>query len=285
MKAGLLIPTRNAGTVFAELLEQINTQSYPLSRKVIIDTSSEDQTVAIARAHGFEVMRIAKDEFNHGGTRQQAYDEIRKDLDIVLCLTQDVILYDKDSIRQLVDAFHDASVGAAYGRQIPKKGADIEERLQRSFNYPGKSRLKSLSDRDALGIKAPFLSDTFSAYRCTALDCVGGFPDDVPANEDMYVGAKLLLQGYKIAYVAEAAVYHSHQYSCRAMFERYYQTGRFQRQQYWIVDTFGKSEGAGMRLLLYQLRVIARECPSALPVYFMHMCIKYMAYRLGWLKG
>ena len=66
-----------------------------------------------------------------------------------------------------------------------------------------------MADREALGIKTAFLSDSFAAYRCDALADVGGFPD-VPACEDMYVGAKLLQAGYTIVYAAEAQVYHSH---------------------------------------------------------------------------
>jgi len=51
------------------------------------------------------------------------------------------------------------------------------------------------------GIKTAFLSNSFSAYRKKALQEIGWFKDNLILGEDTYAGAKLLLKGYKIAYV------------------------------------------------------------------------------------
>ena len=74
MKIGLVIPTYNAGEKFISLLESIEQQSYQIERKVVIDSNSTDETVCLAKRYDYEVIRIAKKEFNHGRTRQLAVE-------------------------------------------------------------------------------------------------------------------------------------------------------------------------------------------------------------------
>jgi rhamnosyltransferase len=49
---------------------------------------------------------------------------------------------------------------------------------------------------------------------------VGGFPAHTIMNEDTYVAGKMLTRGWKISYVAEAAVHHSHDYRFSEEFRR-----------------------------------------------------------------
>ena len=106
MKIGLVIPTYNAGEKFISLLESIEQQSYEIERKVVIDSNSTDETVCLAKRYDYEVIRIAKKEFNHGRTRQLAVEYL-SDMDIVIFITQDVIFADACGIERLVAAFTD----------------------------------------------------------------------------------------------------------------------------------------------------------------------------------
>lgn len=281
-RVGIVIPTWNAGRQFHRLMEQLDTQSCPLARRLVIDSSSVDGTQELSRAHGFEVLAISRDEFNHGKTRQQAFAYLQDEVDIIIYLTQDVLLTDADSLQYLVTALEqDPQAGAVYGRQLPHSGASAGARLQRAFNYPEHSVKKTFADRARMGIKTAFLSDSFAAYRCAALDAVGGFPE-VAACEDMYVGAKMLMAGYTLLYEAEARVYHSHEYSWRENFHRYYVTGVFHKQQSWIRQVFGGSEGEGLRLLRYQLREARRLGGWLTAVGLLwDNGIRYAAYCLG----
>lgn len=285
-RIGIVIPTLDAGEQFPKLLEQLMRQSCQVERCLVVDSSSEDGTREAAVAHGCEVLSIDRREFNHGRTRQQAFIYLQDSVDILVYITQDILFASDDSLERLVQALENqADAGAAYGRQLPHSGASLEARLQREFNYPPQRRVKSMADCEVLGIKTAFLSDSFAAYRCDALVAVGGFPD-VPACEDMYVGAKLLQAGYTLVYAAEAQVYHSHEYGLWENFHRYYLTGAFQRQQAWIGRLFGKSEGEGIRLLRYQFFTAWREqgCWVACQI-LRDICVRYMAYRLGKLFG
>jgi len=281
-RIGIVIPTLDAGAQFPKLLEQLMRQSCQVERCLVVDSSSEDGTREAALSHGCEVLSIARREFNHGRTRQQAFVYLQDSVDILVYITQDILFAADDSLERLVKALENqADAGAAYGRQLPYPGASQEARLQREFNYPPQRRVKSMADREALGIKTAFLSDSFAAYRCDALADVGGFPD-VPACEDMYVGAKLLQAGYTIVYAAEAQVYHSHEYGLQENFHRYYVTGVFHKQQSWIRQVFGGSEGEGLRLLRYQLREARRLGGWLTAVGLLwDNGIRYAAYCLG----
>ncbi len=69
-KVGLIVPTLNAGSLWESWLKAFEQQTRKPDCLLVIDSSSSDDTVALARAHGFDVQVIPKSEFNHGGTRQ-----------------------------------------------------------------------------------------------------------------------------------------------------------------------------------------------------------------------
>ena len=287
-KVAIVIPTCNAGREFANLLAEIARQSLPIACKLVIDSSSTDGTADVARRHGWQVRSISMAEFSHGGTRQMAVELLPHDIEIVVFLTQDVRLPDRYSLEKLVGAFADnqdndqeAHVAAAYGRQVPHEGASIYAAVDREFNYPAVSRIKSMADSRELGIKTTFLSDSFAAYRVQDLVAIGGFPK-INICEDMYVAGKLLLAGKHIAYVAEAEARHSHEPKLEDMWHRYREMGRFQRQNPWIKESFGSAGGEGMKLLRYQVgRIYKEKCIAGVLKLLAFDIVKFAAYKLG----
>ena len=126
--------------------------------------------------------------------------------EIVVYLTQDAVLATRVSLDLLLSAFSDEHVAAAYGRQLPRPGAGPIEAHARLFNYPAQSEVRDYESRHKLGIKAAFLSNSYSAYRTRALREVGGFPSDAIMAEDAIVAGKMLLAGWKTAYIAGAGL-------------------------------------------------------------------------------
>ena len=283
-KVAIVIPTCNAGREFVRLLAEIAQQSLSIAYKLVIDSSSTDGTVEAARKYGWQVRCIPRAEFSHGGTRQMAVELLPKDIEIVVFLTQDVRLPDRYSLEKLLGAFADdreAQVAAAYGRQVPHEGASIYAAVDREFNYPAVSRIKSMADSRELGIKTTFLSDSFAAYRVQDLRKAGGFPK-INICEDMYVAGKLLLAGKRIAYVAEAAARHSHEPKLKDMWHRYRDMGRFQKDNPWIRESFGSAGGEGMKLLRYQVGRIYKEKGIAGVLKLLAFdIVKFAAYKLG----
>lgn len=283
-KVAIVIPTCNAGREFVRLLAEIAQQSLPIAYKLVIDSSSTDGTVDAAREYGWQVRCIPRAEFSHGGTRQMAVELLPKDIEIVVFLTQDVRLPDRYSLEKLLGAFVDdreAQVAAAYGRQLPHEGASIYAAVDREFNYPAVSRIKSMADSRELGIKTAFLSDSFAAYRVQDLLKIGGFPH-INICEDMYVAGKLLLAGKRIAYVAEATARHSHEPKLKDMWCRYREMGRFQKENPWIGESFGSAGGEGRKLVRYQLkRIGAEKGILGIVKVIVYDAIKFLAYKLS----
>ena len=280
-KVAIVIPTCNAGREFASLLTEIAQQSLPIAGKLVIDSSSTDGTADVAGKHGWQVRSIPRAEFSHGGTRQMAVELLPEDIEIVVFLTQDVRLPDRHSLEKLVGSFEDLQVAAAYGRQLPHEGASIYAAVDREFNYPAVSRIKSMADSKELGIKTAFLSDSFAAYRVQDLRKAGGFPK-INICEDMYVAGKMLLAGKHIAYVAEAEARHSHEPKLKDMWNRYRAMGRFQQQNPWIRASLGSAGGEGMKLLRYQIgRVHGEKGISGVLKILALDIVKFAAYKLG----
>ena len=181
----------------------------------------------------------------------------------------------------LLSPFEDAGVGAVYGRQLPRKGAGPIETHARIFNYPSVSEVRTKENSRQLGFKAIFFSNSFGAYRREALEAVGGFPVDANFGEDTIVAGRLLLAGWKIAYAADAEVYHSHAHSLGEEYRRYVQIGDLHAHHHWMIREFGKTSGEGMRFVVSELAYLAHAAPYLMPGALLRTAGKFLGYRRG----
>jgi len=276
------IPTLNAGATWSEALEALDQQTLP-HVTLVIDSGSLDGTVERAQQSGARVISIDGSTFDHGATRQLAV-ELAAQSEFLVFMTQDAVLATPDALAKLIARFKDARVGAAYGRQLPRYGAHPIEAHARLFNYPAQSRLTSEKDIATLGMKAAFLSNSFAAYRRSALMEAGGFPAHTLVSEDMLVGARMLLNGWKLAYVAESCAYHSHNYTPAQEFRRYFDIGALHVRESWLLETLGSPEGEGRRFVQSELRYLLRNAPGRIPSALLRTLTKYLGYRLGRLE-
>jgi rhamnosyltransferase len=191
------------------------------------------------------------------------------------------VLADSYALDRLLSAFDDGRVGAAYGRQLPRPGAGPIEAHARIFNYPERDEIRNIESRHTLGIKATFMSNSFSAYKVDALCSVGGFPSDVIMAEDAVVAARLLLAGWKTAYVANARVYHSHSFTIAQEFRRYFDTGVYHSRESWLRKRFGMPGGEGKRFVISELRFLFPRYFYLIPLALIRTLSKGVGYQLG----
>ncbi|QDH81112.1 glycosyltransferase family 2 protein [Echinicola soli] len=281
MKTNLFIPTLNAGKKWHEALEQLTSQALPLHRKVIIDSGSTDGTLDDPLLKDFDVISIDKKDFDHGGTRQMAVEKF-PDAEIFIFLTQDAIPAGPYALSVLVAALeNNPKLGMAYGRQLPHHGATTLESHARLFNYPKKSEVRSLEDRHRYGIKTISCSNSFAAYRKTAFFDAGGFPRGLILGEDAYIAGKMLLKGWEMAYIANAQVHHSHDYTVSEEFKRYFDIGVFHADSAWIFDHFGRAEGRGLEYLQSEIAHVLKHDPKVLPKSIGSLFAKWSGYKIG----
>jgi rhamnosyltransferase len=282
--AALILPVFNGGKVFAACIEAVNMQSYHFDRKIVMDSGSNDESRVIAVENGFEVYNVPKSAFNHGGTRARAVEMVEDEL--ILFLTQDAILDDHDAAFNLLSAFNDPEIGAAGGRQIPHLDANALARHARLSSYGSQNYFTSLKSDFPVGIRKCNLSNSFAAYRRTALAAVGSFPDDVILGEDMYVAARMLQAGWKVAYVADARARHSHNYSVDDEFRRYFDIGVFHNQQSWILDNFGRPESEGAKTAISQIQYLIKAGEwGVVPLSVAMSGAKLVGYKLGLINS
>ena len=301
---GVIVPTYNPGReAWAKWVQALQLQNCKPMQVVVVDSGSTDGSLELSEQAGFTVLHTKAQDFNHGATRQWALNQgflnpqpnpangatpsatpiPSSPPDFIVFLTQDAILANLNALEELLQAFQDSQVAAAYGRQLPNPEASWLETHTRSFNYPDASKTVQLQDKASLGIKACFLSNSFAAYRLQALMDQGGFPAHLPLGEDTFTAAKLLLSGQSLRYQATAEVYHSHNYNGLQDFQRMFDTGVFHAQNPWLLQNFGKAEGEGAKLVRSQWQSLQQQPHFMLGLlqWLSTNTLKLLGYKLG----
>jgi len=283
-RVSIILPTLNASALWDEWVNGMRIQTFAPDSVLVVDSSSDDGTADKARAEGYRVHRIDRKDFNHGGTRQMAID-LLGDTDIAIFLTQDAKLAHKDSIRNIVSSFESDRVGAAYGRQLPRKVAGPFEIHARIFNYPADSKMQTAADIQRMGLKAAFISNSFAAYRIGALKEVGGFPNDVIVSEDMHVAARMIVSGWAVHYNSDAVVEHSHGYTPLQEFKRYFDVGVFHARDAWLLKKYGSPSGEGLRFVASEWKYLGLKRFYLYPVSIIRIAMKLLGYRMGLIES
>lgn len=226
-----------------------------------------------------QVVSIAQEEFDHGGTRDMAMHLCKSQY--VLMMTQDAMPKNGKLIETLRNA-QGEKISVVFARQEPAKDCRIIERYTRTFNYPAESH--SAMEKAAQtnnGIKSIFCSDVCAMYDRIAYEEVGGFPGKVIFNEDEIFAAKSLKAGYDIRYEAQAVVIHSHNYSGVRYFKRYFDLGVSQADFSYIFNEY-HAEDEGIRLVKQTFRyLMKRKSYFDIPVLFYHSGMKLIGMKLG----
>lgn len=280
LSISVIIPTLNGARWLERIFARLREQSRKPAEILVIDSGSGDETLTIARASGAKILTIMAADFDHGGTRSLAAREAQGQ--VLVFLTQDAVPADSRSLEKLVAPLVDDRVVASYGRQLPHADATATARHLRLFNYPEESSLRCWEDRGRYGFKTAFISNSFAAYRKDKLAEVGFFPEGLLFGEDTFTLAKLLRRGYCVAYAADARVHHSHNYSLRQEFQRYFDIGVAHIRHRELIASFGTPSAAGRQYVRSELSYLWRQGYFfLLPVSLLRSGVKYVAYQLG----
>ncbi len=281
MTVSVVIPTYNAEAYISPLLTQLEKQTVQPCEILIIDSSSEDGTLAAMKEHhNIRTITIQRSAYNHGGTRDLGVKQTNGDL--ILFMTQDAVPADNDLIKKLISLFPNHSeIAVAYARQIPRKDSSPREKLIRAYNYPEHSAVHSENDIPRLGIKTFFCSNVCAVYRRDLYERLGGFEKDLLSNEDMMYAAKAIRNGYQVAYAAEACVIHSHDLTCLEQYERNRIQGyEITRHRDLLGETSSSKEGLHM-LKTVSFQLIQQGRILSLFGLFADCVSRYMGSRTG----
>ena len=280
MEVDVLIPVYRPDGKLTELLKRLKMQNYPIHRIILMNTEEKHFPAELTGVWDrVEVYHLAKEEFDHGGTRDRGVRMSTADL--VVCMTQDAMPADETLIEELVKPFDDPEVWAAYARQLPNEDCREVEKYTRSFNYPEQSMVKTKEDLDRLGIKTFFCSNVCAAWRREKYLELGGFVKHTIFNEDMILAGTMIKQGGKIAYCAKAKVIHSHNYSAFQQFHRNFDLAVSQTM---YPEVFGgiRSESEGIKLVKKSLSYCIKIGKPWLMIQVVTQSAgKFLGYKMG----
>ena len=219
----VLIPVKNGGADLARCLQAIAAQEVDDEVEVVVvDSGSTDGSSERARELGATVYEIPAAEFVHGATRNLAARRSRGN--VLVFTTQDAVPADAHWLARLTGALAAVGVAGAYGRQLPHESATPPERFFLDFMYGGEPRTQRIAGIDELTFEQTLFSNVNSAIPRAVWEA-NPFRDDVTMSEDQEWSRRMLLAGHTIVYEPGAAVRHSHAYSLRAAFRRFYASG------------------------------------------------------------
>jgi rhamnosyltransferase len=278
--ATIMIPTLNAEKYLMTMLSALK-RLVPSSQIIIIDSSSTDKTVEIARDFGIRSYVIQRDEFNHGKTRNLCIELC--DEEFVIFMTQDALPYNTDFLAYLLEPFKDKSVAATYARQIPRPEAKTLEKMDRFIKYPDSDIIQSKEAIGELGSRVYFLSNSCAAYRMSTFIELGGFPEHEIMGEDAIFAHKAISKGYKIVYASKSEIYHSHDYTFIELFKRYFDTGVYRTKTLDIKEVQGKrdiNQGSTYAKSI-MIELIKTRQLIIIPLFFRNLFFSFLGYFIG----
>lgn len=111
-KADVIIPTFKPGDKLEKLLRRLLEQSVPVGRVIIMNTEEKYwdaerfESLFEGEDTKLTVCHIRQSEFDHGRTRHEGI--LKSDADVCICMTHDCVPYDRNLVKELLEAL-DAS--------------------------------------------------------------------------------------------------------------------------------------------------------------------------------
>ena len=218
--ATVAIPVRDGGELLARTFASLARQSVE-HELLVCDSGSRDGSVQLARDYGARVLEIEPASFNHGATRNLLM-EAASGTHVAL-LTQDAEPADERWLERLLSAFElGEDVAIAYGPYRPRPTASFAVRAEldawfASLSPNGAPRVERLGEQERgrsaaelIGARG-FFTD---ANACLAREAWRAVPfRSIGYAEDRLLAIDMLRAGYAKAFVPDAAVLHSHDYT------------------------------------------------------------------------
>ena len=219
----VVIPVKDGGADLRRCLERLAAQRIDDEVEVVVvDSGSRDGSADLARAAGARVHEIPPQEFNHGATRNLGASLARGD--VLVFTSQDAYAADDRWLARLTAPLAEPQVGGAYGRQVAHEDATPPERYFMDFLYGPEPRTQRAATAAELSMETTLFSNVCSAMRREVFEAFP-FVDDIIMSEDQEWSRRVLLVGYELRYVADAVVHHSHPYTLRQAFRRFFDSG------------------------------------------------------------
>jgi GT2 family glycosyltransferase len=224
----VVMPLRNAGGDLPEILSRLLSQHVSTLLEIIaVDSSSEDDTVALLTENDATVLQIDPADFDHGLTRNLAAQHAKGD--IVVLLNQRTRIANDDWLAPLIAALdEDPRVAGACSRIGPRPDAGLLTRRDGELELSGNNdrAIKRIDDWDAYRAmtvdERRLLLNFHTVAAAVRADVLARIPfrSVRTIGEDLLWAREVLESGLALVHEPASLAYHSHDYSLRDWFER-----------------------------------------------------------------
>jgi glycosyltransferase involved in cell wall biosynthesis len=205
----VVIRALNEAEHLPALFSGLLRQSRGPDQVILVDSGSTDDTVAIASAHGAEIVHIAPEEFSFGRSLNRGC--ARATGDVLVFASAHVYPLDEKWLDLLVAPFDRPEVGLVYGRQTGDDRTHFSELQVLRKWFP------EISDDDQ---QTPFCNNASCAVRASAWRELP-YDETLTGLEDLDWANRALAAGWTIVYEARAAIAHIHDESFAQVRNRY----------------------------------------------------------------
>ena len=196
----VVIRTLNESKYLGELLQTIQHQVLEKCdwEVIVVDSGSDDDTVAIAEEYGCRIARISPEEFSFGRSLNIGCELARGH--VLVFVSGHCVPTSDTWLAELVAPVLDERCDYAYGRQTGRDATKYSERRVFLKYYPVGSLLPQRG-YFANNANAAIRRDVWEKHR---------FDEGLTGLEDMELAKRLVQSGGHVGYVAQASVYHIH---------------------------------------------------------------------------
>lgn len=278
MNIEIICPLYNAEKYIENLDKSFKKQKNVEIHKIsYILTESKDNTKQLLDNINANYSIITRNEFSHSLSREKI--AMQSTADILVFVTQDVQIIREDWLYNLTKDIVSGAVDACYSRQLCNNNSI--EKYTRESNYPSESKIVSKNDIEKLGLKAFFFSDASSAIKRETFVKLNGYDNkNFPTNEDMYIAYKLVTNGYKIKYCADSEVVHSHNFTLKQQYKRYYDTGVFFKQNNYL-NKYKVNQAGGILAKYILKRAWQDKNWKVLIKFIPNMAARFIGMKMG----
>jgi rhamnosyltransferase len=279
----VVIPVLNGGEPMRRCLEAIRSQKVSDDVEIVaVDSGSTDGTQDLVRSFDGRVHEIAPEDFNHGETRNLGARLAAGE--IVVFTVDDALAVDDRWLEQLTEPLRvENRLAGTYARQIAYEGAPLHQSYYIDHRYGPEPRLQRASGADELTVANVLFSNVSSAIRKPLLEEFP-FASDIVIAEDLEWCTRVLLAGYEIAYVPEAVVRHSHDYTLGDALKRYFDQGAAAERSFMAGGRSSprRVRGEGVRFVRDELAWLWEDGRrSAIPYTLAHEATRFAGFQLG----
>jgi L-ascorbate metabolism protein UlaG (beta-lactamase superfamily) len=207
----IIIRTLNEAHFLGELLIAIETQDCPGLRPevIVVDSGSNDGTIEIAYRHGCRVQTIDRSEFSFGRSLNLGCATAQGD--ILVIISGHCVPTDAHWLGRLCSPICDGHAEYVYGGQIGgPKSRWSEQRIFAKY-FPQLSIIPT-GGFYCNNANAAITREAWKQY---------GFDEELTGLEDMELAQRLVRDGGRVGYVAEAKVIHHHRETWRTVRRRF----------------------------------------------------------------